>query len=206
MNNQTSTPPPIPPIPKKKEDDDIEDFGSDFLIPLKVFICDFEPPQISLIKSVMEKNLFRVETFTKSPDLLNRLSFVVPDIVICEYHMPEVGQLELLKKIRKSRKDVPVIFISGSITKDELLRCLHHGLFAYLDKPLNLKLLMNTCVSGYKTQMTMKLLGRCVDFIDAQMEEFQKYLIAAGEEKFFEALKFEYEKIREHKTILESID
>jgi EAL domain-containing protein (putative c-di-GMP-specific phosphodiesterase class I) len=58
------------------------------------------------------------------------------DVVISDVAMPDMNGLELLRTIRLSDLDVPMVFVSGSATVDSAVQAIEYGAFRYLLKPV----------------------------------------------------------------------
>lgn len=59
-----------------------------------------------------------------------------PEIVLCDLMMPDMGGLEVLKEIRDSDPDTPVVVISGVGVMDDVVEALRLGASDYLIKPI----------------------------------------------------------------------
>ncbi|BHH82506.1 response regulator [Desulforhopalus sp. 52FAK] len=59
-----------------------------------------------------------------------------PDLVITDLRMPEMGGLELLKKLKEDIPQLPVIIISGEGTMGSVIEALQFGARDYLQKPI----------------------------------------------------------------------
>lgn len=66
-----------------------------------------------------------------------------PDIIITDWHMPEIDGLELIEKIRKDpqspKRTIPIIMISGLTSPDRVIKARDLGITEYLVKPFNVK-------------------------------------------------------------------
>ncbi len=62
-----------------------------------------------------------------------------PDLVLSDIWMPKLDGLEILKKIRESDSDVPVIMISGHGNIETAVKAIKMGAFDFLEKPLSLE-------------------------------------------------------------------
>ncbi|MCR9144078.1 MAG: response regulator [bacterium] len=60
-----------------------------------------------------------------------------PDIVLTDFHMPEITGLELLKEIKAIRPEVPVILISGKADMRTAVEALKEDAFDFLQKPVD---------------------------------------------------------------------
>ncbi len=64
---------------------------------------------------------------------------IVPDIIIADVNMPDVGGIEFIMQIRSSGffKDVPLIMLSGNEKTEDKIKSLQAGADDYLTKPFN---------------------------------------------------------------------
>jgi two-component system chemotaxis response regulator CheY len=62
------------------------------------------------------------------------------DLVVADWHMPNMSGLEMLKKIRAipEFKKLPVILVTGEKNKEEVISAIREGVTAYLVKPVGL--------------------------------------------------------------------
>ncbi|RZK06780.1 MAG: response regulator [Flavobacterium sp.] len=60
------------------------------------------------------------------------------NLVVADWHMPNMTGFELLKKIRATPeiKDVPVILVTGERNKEEIMNAIRAGVNGYLIKPI----------------------------------------------------------------------
>ncbi len=80
---------------------------------MKILIIDDEP----LICAIMQTYLKKLGDAKTSPSAVDALPLIKefqPDIIISDYHMPEMTGLDLIKQLRKENNMTPVILISGS--------------------------------------------------------------------------------------------
>ena len=61
------------------------------------------------------------------------------DLVVSDVHMPDMSGVELLKLVRESDPDVPVLLISGEPDLDSALKAVEYGATEYLAKPVQLE-------------------------------------------------------------------
>ena len=57
------------------------------------------------------------------------------DVILLDLMLPDVGGLDVLRRLRESMVDTPVIIVSGLDAVDDRVRGLEHGADDYLVKP-----------------------------------------------------------------------
>lgn len=73
--------------------------------------------------------------------LLNKESF---DCAVVDVRMPSMDGLELLRKIRQSYSNVPVVLLTGHASVELGIQGMELGAFEYLMKPVELDELLDT--------------------------------------------------------------
>ncbi|MDW3579527.1 two-component system response regulator RssB [Pseudomonas aeruginosa] len=59
-----------------------------------------------------------------------------PDLVICDLRMPQIDGLELIRRIRQTASETPIIVLSGAGVRSDAVEALRLGAADYLIKPL----------------------------------------------------------------------
>lgn len=59
-----------------------------------------------------------------------------PDLVICDFRMPQIDGLELIRRIRQTASETPIIVLSGAGVMSDAVEALRLGAADYLIKPL----------------------------------------------------------------------
>ncbi len=72
-------------------------------------------------------------------EALERLPAFAPDLVISDLRLPDGNGLELMKKWRLERPEMPVILITAHGAIDSAITALRLGAFDYLQKPFDMK-------------------------------------------------------------------
>ncbi|HYX37091.1 MAG TPA: sigma-54 dependent transcriptional regulator [Oligoflexus sp.] len=65
-----------------------------------------------------------------------------PDLAICDLRLPDGSGMELLKKWRSEKPDMPIILITAHGAVESAVDALRLGAFDYLQKPFDLKVLV----------------------------------------------------------------
>ena len=106
----------------------------------KILIIDDDPMMRTLIKIVMrpfQHEIIEAEDGAKGISLaISR----IPDLIICDYHMPKINGLETLTSIRKeeSLRNTPVIIASTGISKQAESAYMHLGVYCCFAKPVDI--------------------------------------------------------------------
>jgi CheY-like chemotaxis protein len=118
---------------------------------VRALVVDDEPDVAGTIRGVLEHEGFEVETAQNGRDALDLLvSGPQFDVVITDVRMPEMDGLELLRQVRKLRKNLPVIVLTGYASEKDGLEALDEGAFDYISKPFKVKALMEVVRGALK--------------------------------------------------------
>jgi signal transduction histidine kinase len=103
----------------------------------RILLVEDSPDDVELIGFALRKMPFpfsidRVET---AEDFNARLDASVPDVVLCDYHLPRFSMREALRIVREERGlDIPFIVVSRLIGEDAAVEAMQNGANDYLLK------------------------------------------------------------------------
>lgn len=95
---------------------------------------------IQMIISKFLESQFNVLAFSNGIEALAFLhQGVLPDIIILDLNIPEMGGLEIIDQLKKSGffSGIPVIVLSGEESTATRIKCLDSGADDYVVKPFN---------------------------------------------------------------------
>ena len=108
---------------------------------LKILIIDDEPGVIRLIESVLQgMGITQVHQATDGDEALALLLVAGErvDLVICDWMMPGMSGLDLLREIRSINSDIPFLMVTGKADVDAILAAKEYGVSAYIAKPFSI--------------------------------------------------------------------
>lgn len=94
---------------------------------LKVMLTELGITQIFEASDGQEALKF----FESSPDFI--------DLVVCDWNMPTMTGVELLRKVRESNLNTPFLMITGRSDVDSVMEAKSSGVTAYISKPYTSK-------------------------------------------------------------------
>jgi PAS domain S-box-containing protein len=105
----------------------------------KIMLVDDEKPIIKIVAKILTNLGYTVTDFVDSKEALKNFEANPDkyDVIITDYLMPELSGLELSKKVKKIRPDIPIILNSGYLSKNVETRASKLGIFKMLAKPVN---------------------------------------------------------------------
>ncbi|MGI1677544.1 MAG: response regulator [Cellvibrionaceae bacterium] len=102
----------------------------------KLLIIDDDTFVRQGIVAYLEDSGYEVESAASGPDGLTLCQSFQPELVLSDLMMPNMGGMEVLKKINEINPDTPVIVISGVGVMDDVVSALRLGAIDYLIKPI----------------------------------------------------------------------
>jgi CheY-like chemotaxis protein len=103
-----------------------------------VLVVDDQPDVLGLIRRALERAGHRVAT---AGDGVKALGLVATaeqpfDVVLTDIAMPRIGGIELVERMRASRPDTRVVYMSGFVSESRTLGFLRPG-DLFLEKPFS---------------------------------------------------------------------
>jgi two-component system KDP operon response regulator KdpE len=139
--------------------------------PLKVLVVDDEPPIRRLLRMGLGTQGY--ETI-EAPNAKTALELMaeIPDLVILDLGLPDVQGLDLLRKIRMQREDVPIVVLSSRDDEAAKVEALDLGADDYVTKPFGMEELLARMRAAFRHQLQVhgerpvfKLDGLSVDLV-----------------------------------------
>jgi len=128
-----------------------------------IFIVDDEPAILKLITHWVHNEWeYQVRTFTNGTDLLDNIDDG-PDLVLLDIMLPDISGTDILKRIKRMNKHLPVIMLSAQGNIDVALECIRDGAFDYFPKPVDknrLRPAIQNAVRNYDLQRKVDELNK----------------------------------------------
>lgn len=160
-----------------------------------VYVVDDSADICEILTVILEGDGFTVESFTNPLLALKKIEVQVPDAVLTDYKMPEMSGMQLIDSIEEMKLNIPILLISGHLSKELLLEGMGKGVFNYIEKPFENEIILNMCKSAVVKSKTSKLLNKSVDYILYMFSDLDIYLKEQGKENVRNMLKKELEDI-----------
>ena len=134
---------------------------------LCVLIVDDEPSVTRLLKTLLSDmqvtQVFTAEDGREALNFLGEMGLGI-DVIICDWNMPNMTGLDLLKQVRTVDNDVRFVMMTGRSDLDSVKVARDHGIDSYLRKPFSpeqLQKKLQTSCRGLPTthQQTARLVG-----------------------------------------------
>jgi len=103
----------------------------------RVLLVDDERSLARALSKLLELAGCIVVTASEGREALALIATSAFDVIVSDIRMPGVDGLSLLRAIRATDLDVPVVFLTGSPTLETAAEAVAYGAFRYLTKPID---------------------------------------------------------------------
>ena len=104
----------------------------------QILVVDDEERMRNLLKKVLAKQGFSVETSSNGIDALDKVERNPFDVIIADIRMPEMNGMDLLKAVRETRPDIYVIIMTAFGSIDSAVEAMKNGAYHYITKPFKM--------------------------------------------------------------------
>ncbi len=101
----------------------------------RVLVVDDEENLRLVLRTLLRRNGYEVETAGSGEDALGMVESFGPDFVITDVRMPKMGGLDLLATLKAKGSDATVIVMSAYGNTDMALEAMKGGAYDYIQKP-----------------------------------------------------------------------
>jgi DNA-binding NtrC family response regulator len=145
-----------------------------------VLLIDDEPEILAVLQHMLNRAGFEIELAENGFAALEKLEQQNFDIVVCDYLMPKMNGIELLKKVRANKDFTPFIFFSGNADTTHDVEMMGLGAFELLAKT-NIKEIVKIVQKTIKQSETLKNIDAALDVsLDEEKDDFLKILHSTG--------------------------
>lgn len=108
----------------------------DFLI----LAVDDTPSDLDLLATVLGREGYKVALATGGVQALKMITNQKPDLILLDVNMPEIDGLEICRRVKADQATlgIPIIFITGNTSPDEIIMGFQVGAADYISKPFRI--------------------------------------------------------------------
>lgn len=120
--------------------------------PKIILVIEDDETMRSALKKIFEMDGFVVKLAADSSELTQILDQVTPDLILMDVGLPWLNGLELgqLLKEHKELKHIPLVYVSGKTSDEDVKKAFEIGADDYIKKPFEIENLKNTVHSLLK--------------------------------------------------------
>jgi len=110
----------------------------------QILIVDDSPTEAHILKGMLEKNGFDIETAENGTEGIERAKELKPDLILMDVVMPGLNGFQATRQLTKSPEtaDIPVIIVTTKDQETDRVWGLRQGAKDFLTKPVTEKTLM----------------------------------------------------------------
>jgi len=105
-------------------------------MPAPILVVDDDPKIVSLVKTYLEREGFRVVAAADGQSALRAFNEFEPGLIVLDLMLPELDGLALMRIIRE-RSNVPIVMLSARAQVADRVYGIHEGADDYLAKPFS---------------------------------------------------------------------
>jgi len=102
-----------------------------------ILIVDDEPGIRELLGQILGDEGFETQAVASGQEALTVLEKELLDLVLLDIWLPDVNGVEVLKRLKSTGSDTPVIVISGHASAEQAVGAIQAGAHDFLEKPLS---------------------------------------------------------------------
>ena len=107
--------------------------------PIRALVVDDEPAIGELLATALRYEGWKIESALTGHDAIRTAKSWEPDVILLDVMLPDLTGLEVLRRIRASTPDVPVLFLTAKDAVEDRVAGLTAGGDDYVTKPFSLE-------------------------------------------------------------------
>jgi two-component system, OmpR family, response regulator len=160
--------------------------------PLRVLVVDDEVNIAELISMALRYEGWQVQMAHTGSSAVNAARELGPDAVVLDMMLPDIDGLEVLRRMRTSMPDVPVVFLTARDAVEDRIAGLTAGGDDYVTKPFSLEELVARLRGLMRRSGAQRAATSSVLVVgDLELDEDSHEVSRAGEEISLTATEFE---------------
>lgn len=119
-----------------------------------ICIVDDEFSISSTVASILQDEGYQTIAFPDAESFWQRLDTMEPSLVLLDIWLPGTDGMQLLKLLHARFPELPIIMMSGHASLDSAVAAIKAGAFDFLEKPLQLEVLLDKVSSALKQRLS----------------------------------------------------
>lgn len=119
----------------------------------KILIIDDDPDIALLLERFLKKKDFEAEKALSGEKGLKMLENKKFELVLCDFRLPDIDGLDMLKKIKKLNPGIAVIIITGYSDVKVAVKAIKYGAYEYVTKPIHPEEILITIKEALKNRL-----------------------------------------------------
>ena len=114
----------------------------------KILVIEDDQSMRWVLEKALTKEGYRVSAASGGMDGLTLARSDSPDLVILDILMPDMDGLTVLKRIKETKPNLPVLIVTAQNIMTHAIEAMRHGAFDYLPKPFDIPVLLEFVSRG----------------------------------------------------------
>ncbi|MDD5559718.1 response regulator [Candidatus Methylomirabilis sp.] len=116
------------------------------MTPAVILIVEDDPAGRELAKEVLDAAGYTVLSAEDGRGLLERVKIERPDLILMDLQLPGIDGLTLIRQLKADdeTRQIPIVITTAYVHPEPYAKALEAGCVAYLTKPLNSRILLQT--------------------------------------------------------------
>ncbi|CAN2039979.1 two-component system, cell cycle response regulator [Candidatus Magnetomoraceae bacterium gMMP-15] len=147
----------------------------DINIKTNILIVDDTTENLYLLKRILNKEGYKVQTAIDGPMALDGVQEELPDLILLDIMMPGMSGYEVCENLKKDERtrDIPVIFITAKADTKSIVNGFERGGVDYIIKPFNRMELL----ARVKTHLKLKYYRESLELSNKKLQKVNRKLI-----------------------------
>jgi DNA-binding NarL/FixJ family response regulator len=130
-----------------------------------VMLVDDAPDNLKMLSSALDSAGYMVIVATDGTSAIERMDYVLPDIVLMDAIMPDMDGFETCRRLKMHHNaaHVPVIFMTGLTEPEDVVRGFQAGGIDYVTKPIDVDVVLARLESHLRTARMMSTAMNAMD-------------------------------------------
>ncbi|MGN0605857.1 MAG: HD-GYP domain-containing protein [Oscillospiraceae bacterium] len=144
----------------------------------RILIADSSKIHLAIAKQMLSAEY--ITDWTMSGDeTLRYLTKIRPDMILIDLNLSDINGIELLKKIHNNSdyRQIPVIMLSSSLSREIEIQCIENGAVDYISKPYIKKIFLGRIARIFELEDYRKNLESVLKSKTRQIEHMQNKII-----------------------------
>lgn len=148
----------------------------------KILIIDDDTYICNLLENILNNNGYEATAVYSRKAAMEYLKKYTPELVLCDYRLPEVDGMEMLKAIKSINKDIIVIIITAYADIRMAVKLIKSGAYDYVTKPVHHDEILDTIKNaiGEKDKKSRNQHVSLDDFVEGKNREFRHIMELAN--------------------------
>lgn len=135
----------------------------------RILLVDDEPEILEFYKDALESANWVLETASDGAQAMELIKERRYDLILSDIAMPQMDGISLLRRIRETDLDVPVIFVTAAPAVETAMKAIEYGALRYLTKPVQPKALRQVVDYGIVVHRMTKAKREALKLVSGAM-------------------------------------